>query len=295
MARWSIALALVIAAALGLVLLKVWRRGPYDHLKPHEALKAGDEALLAGDYARALDLYLVGARKGEKAGFNEVSIRPFHQRLAEVHALRDDLAAAEPFYRRAIEKSAESFQKYSMWDRLAVVAAHNLAVLHQRRGRFAEAQRLLDETSANWLGVYWRDNRTAERDFWTGEFWRGWLDSDKHVVQMVILVHLDAAHFAQGHEREARVAVEHLVRLLEMLSPYSRSKTIPRGFDAYLLRHASRLRGQGRTSEAAAIEGHLSRVGGSIAIADTEKPVPRGCATYDYEPEVGCLLALEPS
>ena len=75
-------------------------RSPYDALKPHQAIQAGDDAFRRGDLAEAEKIYVLARKKAERAELDQYTIkREYVGRLAQIYALQGKLKEVEPLYR----------------------------------------------------------------------------------------------------------------------------------------------------------------------------------------------------
>ena len=267
-------------------------RGPYDALKPHQAIQAGDDAFRRGDLAEAEKIYLLARKKAERAEFDMYTIqREYIGRLAQIYAMREKLTDVEPLYRKMIENSEQNVPRYRYWLADGLRAAHNLAVLHYRQGRPAEAERLWTKMGEHWLTHFVKEGLTPLENYWIGEFWRRWVVEGDRDLQLVVLSHLDRLYSDTGRLTEAEIAFAHLRNLLEVFQRGPRERLQPALGD-YLLRYAAFLQGVSRTRDGDALEDLVRTIQAKeLRPTDPVRP-PTPCVIFNEDPPLGCVLVV---
>jgi hypothetical protein len=267
-------------------------RSPYDALKPHQAIQAGDDAFRRGDLAEAEKIYVLARKKAERAELDQHTIqREYVGRLAQIYALQGKLKEAEPLYGKMIVQSEQNLLQYRYWLWEGLRAAHNLAVLHYRQGRPAEAERLWTTMGAHWLTHFVQEGLTPPENYWIGEFWRRWVVEGDRDLQLVILSHLDRLYSDTGRSGEADVAFAHLQNLLEVFRRGPRERLHPT-LAEYLLTYGDFLEGIGRASDAAALKDVVRTIQAKELhpAAPVLRPTP--CVIFHEDPPLGCVLVV---
>jgi len=266
--------------------------GPYDALKPHQAIQAGDDAFRRGDLAEAEKIYALARKKAERAELGVHTIqREYVGRLAQIYALQGKLKEVEPLYGKMIVQSEQNLLQYRYWLSEGLRAAHNLAVLHYRQGRPAEAERLWTKMGEHWLTHFVKEGLTPPENYWIGEFWRRWVVEGDRDLQLVILSHLDRLYSDTGRSSEAEVAFAHLQNLLEVFQRGPRERLHPTLAD-YLLTYGDFLEGTGRASDAAALKDVVRTIQAKELHPTAPVLQPTPCVIFHEDPPLGCVLVV---
>jgi tetratricopeptide (TPR) repeat protein len=282
----------ILGWSLSILLLAGCERTPYDALKPHQAIQAGDDAFRRGDLAEAEKIYLLARQKAERAEFDLYTIqREYVGRLAQIYAMQGKLTDVEPLYLKMIENSEQNVPRYRYWLPDGLRAAHNLAVLHYRQGRPAEAERLWTKMGEHWLTHFVQEGLTPPENHWIGDFWRRWVVEKDRDLQLVVLSHLDRLYSAGGRPERAETAFAHLQNLLEVFQRGPRERLQPALAD-YLLSYAAMLQGIGRTRDADALEDLVRTIQAKdLRPTDPVRPLTP-CVIFNGDPPLGCLLVM---
>lgn len=238
----SRAVRLALLAALALA--AACARDPWADLKPHQLLAQARQMQRAGD-AQAGRALQAAWDKALRADFQGVVLREYALPLFQHHALRGDLAAAEPLFER-IHRPMEEVYVY-------LHAANNLAVLYARAGRREDAQRVIAK-ALHTIAVTSPD-----------------ADGGREAARLVALANFDRIARAAGDGATSEEAHARLATLLEDLARFRMSRFWPLepGVKAMLGRYAGFLRLDGRTAEAGRIDALVSRIEGQARSNDT--------------------------
>lgn len=267
-------------------------RSPYDALKPHQAIQAGDDAYRRGDLAEAEKIYLLARKKAERAELDQYTIkREYIRRLAQIYALQGKLKEVEPLYRQMIQESEQNLPRYRYWLPDGLRAAHNLAVLHYRQGRTAEAEGLWTKMGEHWLTHFVQEGLTPPENYWIGEFWRRWVVEGDRDLQLVVLSHLDRLYSNTGRSGEAEVAFAHLQNLLEVFQRGPRERLYP-ALAEYLLTYGDFLDGTGRANDAAALKDVVRTIQAKELHPTAPVLQATPCVILREDPPLGCLLVV---
>jgi tetratricopeptide (TPR) repeat protein len=265
-------------------------RGPYDALKPHQAIEAGDAAFRRGDLVEAEKIYALALKKAQRAELSAHSIqREYLGRLALSFAMQGKLKEVEPLYAGMIAQSEQNLLFNRNWLPDGLRAAHNLAVLHYRRGRPAEAERLWTKMGEHWLTHFVKEGLTPPEDYWIGEFWKRWVVEKDRDLQLVVLSHLDRLYSAAGRSRDAETAHAHLRNLLEVFLRGPRERLHPTLADN-LLAYGDSLETLGRTGDAAALKDLVRTIQSKEPRPTDPVREPTPCVIFNEDPPLGCVL-----
>ena len=292
MKRGARAARLVLGWSLLTLFIGSCGRSPYDTLKPHQAIQAGDDAYRRGDLAEAEKIYLLARKKAERAELDQYTIkREYIRRLAQIYALQGKLKEVEPLYRQMIQESEQNVPRYRYWLPDGLRAAHNLAVLHYRQGRPAEAERLWTQMGEHWLTHFVQEGLTPPENYWIGEFWRRWVVEGDRDLQLVVLSHLDRLYSDTGRSGETEVAFAHLQNLLEVFQRGPRERLHPT-LAEYLLTYGDFLEGTGRARDAAALKDVVRTIQAKELYATVRPAEPTPCVIFSEDPPLGCVLVV---
>lgn len=236
-------------------------RDPWADLKPHQQLAKAQQMLRQGDPQAGKALQ--GAYdKALRADFNFVTLREYALPLFQYHALRGDLAGAEPLFER-INRPPEEIYVY-------MHAANNLAILYARAGRRDDALRVI----AKAMHTVALTSPEA--------------DGDRPSLRVAMLANFDRIAFAAGQADLSGAAHSALATLLEDLARFQRGRYWPLepGVKQYLGRYTGFLRLNGRTAEAERIDALVTTIEGHARSDD----VPATCVAQDKHDPVLCVM-----
>jgi hypothetical protein len=260
------------AATLGLVAAIVLsggcRRDPYARLRPHEALRAADELYAAGRLDEAARVYALAFTKAEAAELDRPALRIYAERLVQIAAARDRLEETEAAFERMRALGPPDVLIFPG-------GAHNLGVLHARRGNWREAERRLQEAA--------RSLQTISMS-----------DVDNGPALFVVWTALDRVRWAQGREGEAAAAFLESIRQLQRLGSFHGGHywPLPPGMRASVVRYAAFLRRAHRDAAAAQLEETALAID-SQATAAGYTYQAAACVAYLRPAPMGCLLEFE--
>lgn len=254
-------LASGMAGALVLAAAGAWWERPRP--RPYDLLEAAQAAYDEHRDAVAQRLYGEALERARAIGLREHEQLLFVDHVIQIHLVRDDLAEAERLAPILFAWNPPHLRGDAMR------VAHNMAVLHLRHGRPAEAARLLERTLVD-----------LER-IGTGS-------DDQRNLRLLVLEQLDRCYTAQGRTTEAEPLSRRYRQRLDELGSFTdyRYPPLPAGLAPRVARYAAFLGASGRESAGAGIAQLLG-----VLEARAPSPALAGrCFTFEGHPPRGCLL-----
>ena len=257
-------LASGMAGALVLAAAGAWWARPRP--RPYDLLEAAQAAYDEHREADAQRLYDEALERAKAVGLREHEQLLFVDHVIQIHLVRDDLAEAERLAPILFAWNPPHLRGDAMR------IAHNMAVLHLRHGRPAEAARLLERALVDleWMG--------------TGS-------DEQRNLRLLVLEELDRCYTAQGRTTEAEPLSRRYRQRLDELGSFTDGHYPPltAGLGPRVARYAAFLGANGRGDAG-------TKIAQLLGVLEARAPSPAlagRCFTFEGRPPRGCVLDPE--